>query len=57
MVYISVLLTFWVSDGNIHIDTAFSRLLGKAPNMVAGMTPTTVEVGFVSRCFRGGLPR
>jgi len=35
------------SDGAIHIDTPFSCLLAKPLVMVAGMTPTTVEVGFV----------
>ena len=29
------------SDGTIYIDTPFSRLLGKPPIMVAGMTPST----------------
>jgi enoyl reductase-like protein len=35
-------------NGKIHIDTPFSRLLGKPPLMVAGMTPTTVKADFVS---------
>jgi fatty acid synthase subunit alpha, fungi type len=30
-------------DGKIHIDTSFSRLLGKPPVMVTGMTPATVK--------------
>jgi len=34
----------WTSDG----DTPFSRLLGKPPIMVAGMTPSTAKTGFVS---------
>jgi len=42
------------SDGMIHIDTPFSRLLGKPPIMVAGMTPTTVKAGFVSAILRAG---
>jgi hypothetical protein len=36
------------SDGTIHIDTPFSCLLAKPLVVVAGMTLTTVEVGFVS---------
>ncbi|RPD63621.1 hypothetical protein L227DRAFT_640548 [Lentinus tigrinus ALCF2SS1-6] len=34
------------SNGTIHTDTPFSRLLGKLPIVVAGMTPTTVKAGF-----------
>ncbi|QRV90063.1 fatty acid synthase subunit beta [Ceratobasidium sp. AG-Ba] len=42
------------SDGKVQLDTPFSRLLGKAPIMVAGMTPTTVKAGFVSAVLRAG---
>ncbi|KAG8974078.1 3-oxoacyl-[acyl-carrier-protein] synthase, partial [Tulasnella sp. 427] len=42
------------SDGKIRIDSPFSRLLGKAPIMVAGMTPTTVKAGFVSAVLAAG---
>jgi enoyl reductase-like protein len=42
------------SDGKLHIDTPFSRLLGKPPIMVAGMTPTTVPAGFVSAVLNAG---
>ncbi|KAI0368773.1 fatty acid synthase [Pilatotrama ljubarskyi] len=42
------------SDGTVHIDTPFSRLLGKPPIMVAGMTPTTVKAGFVSAVLNAG---
>ncbi|KAI0264369.1 fatty acid synthase [Gloeopeniophorella convolvens] len=42
------------SDGKVHIDTPFSRLLGKPPVMVAGMTPTTVKAGFVSAVLQAG---
>ncbi|KAF8843701.1 hypothetical protein BDN67DRAFT_963867 [Paxillus ammoniavirescens] len=42
------------SDGTIHLDTSFSRLLGKPPIMVAGMTPTTVKTGFVSAILSAG---
>ncbi|KAF7965824.1 hypothetical protein HWV62_41719, partial [Athelia sp. TMB] len=42
------------SDGTVHIDTPFSRLLGKPPIMVAGMTPSTVKAGFVSAVLAAG---
>ena len=42
------------SDGALHLDTPFSRLLGKPPIMVAGMTPTTVKSGFVSAILNAG---
>ncbi|KAF8896473.1 fatty acid synthetase alpha subunit [Infundibulicybe gibba] len=42
------------SDGVIHLDTPFSRLLGKPPIMVAGMTPSTVKAGFVSAVLDAG---
>ncbi|TFK75163.1 fatty acid synthase [Pluteus cervinus] len=42
------------SDGTIHLDTPFSRLLGKPPLMVAGMTPSTVKAGFVSAILDAG---
>jgi enoyl reductase-like protein len=44
-----------VSDGIVHLDTPFSRLLGKLPIMVAGMTPTTVKGGFVSAILDAGF--
>ena len=43
-----------ISDGKVHISTPYSRLLGKAPIMVAGMTPSTVKAGFVSAILRAG---
>ncbi|KAH8100945.1 fatty acid synthase [Cristinia sonorae] len=43
------------SDGTLHIDSPFSRLLGKPPLMVAGMTPTTVKAGFVSAVLSAGF--
>ncbi|KAL7423454.1 hypothetical protein Q5752_001034 [Cryptotrichosporon argae] len=42
-------------DGKIHIDTPFSRLLGKPPIMVAGMTPTTVGANLVSATLNAGF--
>jgi enoyl reductase-like protein len=47
-------LNLLCSDGKVHLDTPFSRLLGKPPIMVAGMTPTTVKAGFVSAVLRAG---
>ncbi|RXK40211.1 hypothetical protein M231_02485 [Tremella mesenterica] len=41
-------------DGKVHIDTAFSRMLGKPPIMVAGMTPTTVGSSLVSATLNAG---
>ncbi|KAL1666812.1 acyl transferase domain-containing protein, partial [Schizophyllum commune] len=42
------------SDGTLHLDTPFSRLLGKPPIMVPGMTPSTVQAGFVSAVLNAG---
>ncbi|KAI9138416.1 fatty acid synthase [Paraphysoderma sedebokerense] len=42
------------SNGEIYIDTKFSRLLGKPPLMVAGMTPSTVHEDFVSAVINAG---
>lgn len=41
-------------DGKINIDTPFSRLLGKPPIMVPGMTPTTVGANLVSATLNAG---
>ncbi|KAJ3916064.1 fatty acid synthase [Lentinula edodes] len=41
-------------DGTVHLDTPFSRLLGKPPIMVPGMTPSTVQAGFVSAILDAG---
>ncbi|KAI9021639.1 fatty acid synthase [Phycomyces nitens] len=42
------------SNGRIHIDTRMSRLLGKPPMMVAGMTPSTANEKFVSAVMNAG---
>jgi enoyl reductase-like protein len=42
------------SDGAVYLDMPFSRLLGKPPIMVAGMTPTTVKADFVSAVLSAG---
>ncbi|OLY80881.1 Fatty acid synthase subunit alpha [Smittium mucronatum] len=41
-------------ENAIHIDTPMSRLLGKPPMMVAGMTPTTIGEKFVSSVMNAG---
>ena len=41
-------------DNGLYIDTKFSRLLGKQPVMVAGMTPCTVDGDFVAACTNAG---
>ncbi|KAL1917786.1 uncharacterized protein VTP21DRAFT_3620 [Calcarisporiella thermophila] len=41
-------------NGKIHVDTPMSRLLGKPPLMVAGMTPSTVNEQFVSAVLNAG---
>ncbi|PVU85583.1 hypothetical protein BB559_006933 [Furculomyces boomerangus] len=38
----------------IYIDTKMSRLLGKPPIMIAGMTPSTVNTDFVSAVTNSG---
>ncbi|CAO3634037.1 unnamed protein product [Cunninghamella blakesleeana] len=42
------------SNGRVHVDTRMSRLLGKPPLMVAGMTPSTVSEKFVSAVMNAG---
>ena len=54
------------SDGRCFVDTKFTRLVGRPPVMVAGMTPTTVNhelvaatlnAGYHCELAGGGLPR
>ncbi|KAJ3130628.1 3-oxoacyl-[acyl-carrier-protein] synthase, partial [Physocladia obscura] len=42
------------STNEVQIDTSFSRLLGKPPLMVAGMTPCTMDERFVSAIINAG---
>ncbi|KAF7722190.1 3-oxoacyl-[acyl-carrier-protein] synthase [Apophysomyces ossiformis] len=42
------------SNGRIHVDSRMSRLLGKPPLMVAGMTPSTVNEKFVAAVMNAG---
>jgi len=41
-------------EGKTYVDTKFSRLLGRAPIMVAGMTPCTVPWDFVAATMNAG---
>ncbi|KAI5848125.1 acyl transferase domain-containing protein [Tricharina praecox] len=41
-------------EGKTYVDTKFSRLLGRAPVMVAGMTPCTVPWDFVAATMNAG---
>ncbi|KAJ3041629.1 3-oxoacyl-[acyl-carrier-protein] synthase [Rhizophlyctis rosea] len=43
------------STNAVHVDTPFSRLLGKAPLMVPGMTPCTMNEQFVAACINAGF--
>ncbi|OBA21038.1 beta subunit of fatty acid synthase [Metschnikowia bicuspidata var. bicuspidata NRRL YB-4993] len=40
--------------GKVFVDTKFSRLLGRAPLMVPGMTPTTVNTEIVTAATNAG---
>lgn len=40
--------------GKIYVDTTFSKLLGRAPLLVPGMTPTTVSPDFVAATINAG---
>jgi hypothetical protein len=42
------------NDSEIHLYTPYSRLLGKLPSMVVGLTPSTVKAGFVSAVLDAG---
>jgi len=42
------------NNGKIYVETRFSRLLGKPPLMVGGMTPTTANENLVSACINAG---
>lgn len=42
------------STGKIFVNTKFSKLLGRAPLLVPGMTPTTVSPDFVAATINAG---
>ncbi|AAS52769.2 AER085Cp [Eremothecium gossypii ATCC 10895] len=41
-------------SGKVYVDTKFSRLLGRPPLLVPGMTPTTVSPDFVAATINSG---
>lgn len=41
-------------NDKVYVDTKFSRLTGRPPIMVAGMTPTTVNPAFVAATMNSG---
>lgn len=43
-----------LDDGQIVVDTKFSRLTGRSPVVLAGMTPTTVEPDIVAAAANAG---
>ena len=42
------------ATGKVHIDTKLSRLLGRAPIIVPGMTPTTISGKLISATLNAG---
>lgn len=41
-------------NGRIVVETAFTRLTGRSPILLAGMTPTTVDAGIVAAAANAG---
>lgn len=41
-------------DGTVHVETSFTRLTGKSPILLAGMTPTTVDPEIVAAAANAG---
>ncbi|MEV7395791.1 fatty acid synthase subunit beta domain-containing protein [Aeromicrobium sp. NPDC092404] len=42
-------------DGSLHVETRFTRLTGKSPILLAGMTPTTVDAKIVAAAANAGF--
>lgn len=42
-------------DGTLHAETRFSRLTGRSPILLAGMTPTTVDPAIVAAAANAGF--
>ncbi|MCW2801286.1 MAG: 3-oxoacyl-ACP synthase, partial [Aeromicrobium sp.] len=42
-------------DGSLHAETRFTRLTGKSPILLAGMTPTTVDAAIVAAAANAGF--
>ena len=43
------------STGQVHIDTKYSRVLGRPPIVVPGMTPTTISGDLISATLNAGF--
>ena len=41
-------------DGSVHVETSFTRLTGRSPMLLAGMTPTTVDPAIVAAAANAG---
>ena len=41
-------------DGKVGVETAFTRLTGRSPILLAGMTPTTVDAKIVAAAANAG---
>ena len=41
-------------DGSVHVETSFTRLTGRSPILLAGMTPTTVDPEIVAAAANAG---
>lgn len=42
-------------DGSVRLETRFTRLTGRSPVLLAGMTPTTVDAGIVAAAANAGF--
>jgi fatty acid synthase len=42
-------------DGSVNVETRFTRLTGKSPVLLAGMTPTTVDPAIVAAAANAGF--
>lgn len=42
-------------DGSVRVETAFTRLTGRSPVLLAGMTPTTVDPAIVAAAANAGF--
>ncbi|WP_084351012.1 type I polyketide synthase [Millisia brevis] len=46
--------TVRLPDGRVVVETSFTRLTGRSPMLLAGMTPTTVDAGIVAAAANAG---
>lgn len=47
--------TATLPDGSLRVETSFTRLTGRSPVLLAGMTPTTVDAGIVAAAANAGF--